>query len=521
MTTSKQSPLRYYATPQKNLDLNLDVDICVYAGNSGGIIAAIAAKRKGLSVALLEPGYHLGGLTAGGLGLTDIGNKFAIGGLSREFYRRVGKKYGKSEAWVFEPHVAEAVYREWLEEMEIPCYFESFLSTVETANKRIVQLRTENGITVKAKQFIDASYEGDLMAKAGVSFTVGRESNDTYKETCNGRQVMNKHQFNFEVDPYIVEGDPSSGLLPGIDGEQFNEGVGDKRVQAYNFRLCLTDDPKKRIPFTEPEGYDRNDYELLVRYCKAGYVPEFNKFNYLTNGKYDMNNHGAISTDYIGMNHNFPEASYETREEIFQAHVQWVKGLMWFWLTDTVVDESFKEKYRNFGWSNEDFPQTGGFSHALYVREARRLVGDLVMNEHHCRGHEVVDDAISLAAYTMDSHNCSRVVIDGKVRNEGDVQIKSGPPYPVSYRCIIPKQDECTNLYVPFCISASHIAFGSIRMEPVFMILAESAIEAATIAIEDDLPSQEVPYTKLKARLEKAEQIIHPVPPAKNVQMGE
>ena len=248
-------------------------DICVYGGNSGGVIAAIAAKRKGLDVVLLEPSQHLGGLTAGGLGLTDIGNKFAIGGLSREFYRRVGRRYGQSENWRFEPGVAETVFQQWLEEMGITCYFESFLEAVSVEDGHIRSIRTENGIEVEARQFIDASYEGDLMAKAGVSYTVGREGNRTYGESYNGAQVLEKHQFHFEVDPYVSPGNPSSGLLPGIDPEPYVKGQGDHRVQAYNFRLCLTDDPTNRMPITQPEGYDRSDYELLVRYCQAGYVP--------------------------------------------------------------------------------------------------------------------------------------------------------------------------------------------------------------------------------------------------------
>lgn len=516
-----QSSLHYYAPPTHILNQALDVDFCVFGGNSGGIIAAITAKLRGFSVALLEPGFHLGGLTAGGLGYTDIGNKFAIGGLSREFYKRVGAKYGKEEWWLFEPNIAEVVYREWLEELGIECHYECFLDQVEMADGRITRITTENRITVAARQFIDATYEGDLMAKAGVSYIVGRESNATHRETCNGQQLRLEHQFNFDVDPYVIEGQPGSGLLPGIEDDPYEQGAGDHRVQAYNFRLCLTDDPDKRIPFAEPEDYDGRQYELLARYCRAGYIPEFNKFDPLINGKYDMNNRGAVSTDYIGMNHDFPEGTYETRERIFQEHVQWIKGLMWFWLTDPSVDESFKKRFRAFGWSNEDFVGTGGFSHALYIREARRLVGDVVMTEHHCRGHETVDDAIALAAYVMDSHNCRRLVIDGKVRNEGDVQVHSGPPYPVSYRCIIPKRGECRNLAVPFCISASHIAFGSIRMEPVFMILAQSAVEAGILALEQNLDLQEVPYPVLKARLEKAGQVIHPVPQVRNIQSGE
>ncbi|MBC2592877.1 FAD-dependent oxidoreductase [Ruficoccus amylovorans] len=513
--------LRYYHTPNHRHALTLDVDICIFGGNSGGIIAAIAAKRKGLSVALLEPGYHLGGLTAGGLGYTDIGNKFAIGGLAREFYRRIGLKYNQPELWRFEPSAAEAVYREWLDEQGIECYLESFLESVETAGGKIVSLSTENGIKVKARQFIDATYEGDLMAQSGVSYTVGRESNSVYGETWNGQQLLRKHQFEYDVDPYRIKGRPSSGLLPGINEGSYEQGAGDRCVQAYNFRLCMTNDPARRIPFSEPEHYNRDDYELCARYCRAGHIPSLRKFDALINSIYDVNNWGAISTDYVGMNHDFPDADYATREKIFQSHVQWTKGLLWFWSTDPSVDENFRRQLREFGWPEDQFPETENFSHSLYVREARRMVSDLVMNEHHCTGRLRVEDPVGLAAYTMDSHNCRRIVIDGKVLNEGDVQIHSGPPYPISYRSIIPSRGEISNLLVPFCLSASHIAFGSIRMEPVFMILSESAVEAASLAIEHKFDLQDIPYERLKKRLLDAQQVIHPVPKVKNTQTGE
>ncbi len=292
-------------------------------------------------------------------------------------------------------------------------------------------------------------------------------------------------------------------------------------MQAYNFRLCLTDDDSNRIPFTEPAGYRREDYELLARYCRAGYVPEFAKFDRLVNGKADTNNHGAVSTDFIGGNHAFPEADYAERERIFQAHVAWILGLLWFWASDADVPAAFQEPFRRWGWCRDEFVTTGGFSHALYVREARRLVGDVVMTEHHCTGAETVDDAIALAAYTMDSHNCRRVVVDGVVRNEGNVEVASGPPYPISYRAIVPKRGECGNLLIPFCLSASHIAFGSIRMEPVFMILAESAVEAAALALEHDVVVQDIPHPALRERLLAAGQILDPVPDVQDRQSGE
>ncbi len=515
------NPLRYYFRPTENLNLALDADVCIYGGNSGGVIAAIAAKKRGLSVALLEPGRHLGGLTTGGLTYTDIGNKHAIGGLSREFYRRVGRRYGMPEFWTFEPHVAEEVFRDWLAEEGIECHFESFLDRVEMDGKRIRRITTEHGIAVTARMFIDASYEGDLMAKAGVSFTVGREDNATYGESWNGAQALEHHQFEHPVDPYVVEGDPASGLMPGIDAEPYVPGAGDHRVQAYNFRLCLTDDPANRVSFTEPVGYRRENYELLARYCRAGYVQSFRKFDRLIHGKVDMNNHGAVSTDFIGMNHDFPEASYVERERIFQEHVAWVRGLLWFWVSDPEVPEAFQQPVREWGWCRDEFVSTDGFSHAIYVREARRLVGDVVMTEHHCMGAACADESVALAAYQMDSHNCRRIVVDGAVRNEGDVQIRSGPPYPIFFRAIIPRRGECANLLIPFCLSASHIAFGSIRMEPVFMILAESAVEAASLALEKSVDVQAVPYGELRERLLAASQILDPVPDVKDRQAGE
>lgn len=520
--TQKTPPRpHYYSSAKDPSTRHFESDLCVYGGNSGGIIAAITGRKNGLSVTLLEAGRHLGGLTSGGLGYTDIGNKFAIGGLSREFYRRLGRHYQQDECWLFEPQVAEAVFREWLEEVGVVCHFESYLDQVQMKNGAIESITTENGINVRAKQFIDASYEGDLLAKAGVSHTIGRESNATYGETYNGQQCLNKHQFNYPVDPYRVPGQASSGLLPGIDDAPYEQGSGDRRVQAYNFRLCLTDAPEKRVPFTQPEDYNPADYELLRRYCQAGYVPQWDKFDHLRDGIYDMNNCGAVSSDYIGMNHDYPTASYTEREAIYQAHVNWTQGLMWFWKTDPAVDSDFQNRFSEFGWYAEAFKNTGHFPPSLYVREARRMVGDVVMTEHHCMGREKIEDAIGLAAYVMDSHNCRRIVVDGKVRNEGDVQIHSGPPYPISYRSIIPKRGECRNLSVPYCISASHIAFGSIRMEPVFMIMAQSAAEAATLAIEKKLDIQEVPYASLKERLSNAHQVIDPVPPVKDIQAGE
>ena len=515
--------LRYYTPPTKLHNRRLTRDLCIYGGTSGAIAAAAAAHRLGLSVVVLEQGSHVGGMTAGGLSLTDIGNKQAIGGISREFYRRVGAHYGVPEHWRFEPHVAEEVFHEWIREENIEVFFHTFLAGVDTENDRIVRLRTENGLEITARMYLDCSYEGDLMAAAGVSHTIGRESNSQYHETLNGAQIYDKHQFELAVDPFRISGDPSSGVLPGIEDDDpcILIGDGDHRLQAYNFRLCLSCNPDNQIPITAPDGYDRTRYELLVRYLQAGYIPSFTKFDYLVNDKVDMNNHGAFSTDYIGYNHRFPTASYAEREEIFQAHVAHVKGLLWFWKQDAAMPREFQEPFQRWGWAADEFRDCGGFPHALYVREARRLVGDVVMTEHHCTGAAVARDSIALAAYTMDSHNCRRFVQGDRVWNEGDVQVPGGPPYPISYRAVVPRRGECRNLFIPFCLSASHIAFGSIRMEPVFMILAESCVHAAHIAIKNDLPVQEVPYNELRAALLKAGQVLDPVPPVKDRQGGE
>ena len=513
--------LRYYTPPKQAHNRLLQRDLCIYGGTSGGIAAATAAKRMGLSVAVLEPSEHVGGMSAGGLSLTDIGNKQAIGGISREFYRRVGAHYRTGEHWRFEPHVAEQVFHEWIREENIEVFFTSFLARVELRDNRITRLWTENGIEISARMFMDCTYEGDLMAAAQVSFTVGREPNSLYGETLNGAQVHDTHQFELPVYGYRQEGDASSGLLPGIEPEEPMTGAGDKRVQAYNFRLCLCKNPANQLPITEPPGYDRSRYELLARYLRAGHVPQFTKFDALVNDKVDLNNHGAFSTDYIGFNHRFPEASYEEREAIFQEHVSYIKGLLWFWKQDGDVPSAFQGPFQEWSWARDEFIDCGGFSHALYVREGRRLVSDVVMTEHHCTGAETVDDSVALAAYTMDSHNCQRFVRDGKVLNEGDVQVPAGAPYSISYRSLIPRRGECENLLIPFCLSASHIAFGSIRMEPVFMILAESCVHAAALALSDEVPIQDVAYDRLRSRLEGAGHVLDPVPKVEDTQGGE
>jgi hypothetical protein len=525
----------------------IETDICVFGGSSAGIVAAIQAKKLNKSVVLVEPGKFLGGLTTGGLGATDIGNKAAIGGLSREFYHRIAKHYAKDTSWnidrreeyfskrgsgqsaasnldaadatmwTFEPKVARAVYDEWLKEHNVRVLREQRLKSVKMDGARIVEITVENGNVFRAKMFIDCTYEGDLMAKAGVSYHVGRESNATYGETLNGicRETP-KHQFTVAVDPYVKSGDTSSGLLPFIQsGDGGTPGDGDKRVQAYNYRLCFTTNAANRAPVAPPPNYDEKKFELLGRYLDAlvagGKNPRLWQFwnpIWMPNQKTDINNNGGFSTDFIGANYDYTEADYATRDRIAREHEEYIRGFITYLATNPRVPEAMRREMQQWGPCKDEFPETGGWPNQLYVREARRLISDYVMTEKNCRALETITDSVGLAAYNMDSHNCQRIVKNGRVENEGDVQVPPMKPYPISYRSLVPKQRECENLFVPVCMAASHIAYGSIRMEPVFMILAESSVSAAAIAIDEKIPVQKVNYAKLRARLLADKQVL-------------
>ena len=508
--------LHYYVPPRLKSQHTVVTDVCVYGGTAAGVVAAVQAVDKGHHVVLIEQGAHLGGMTSGGLSYTDIGNKDAIGGMALEFYRACGRAYNEPIEWKFEPHVAERILDQWVAGRHIPVYFREFVQSVNRdASGHINSLTTESGLTVQARIFIDAGYEGDLMARARVKYRVGREDNRQYKETYNGVQVRGLHQFTHHIDPYMIEKDPHSGLVPGIDPSPLPPmGSGDSRVQAYNFRLCLTGVPNNRMPFAKPRGYDPDRYILLGRLMEAGFTKVYDKFDAIQGKKYDKNNDGPVSTDFIGENWEFPEADYKTRERIFQAHAIYQMGLMWYLCNDPHVPAKVREDMREYGLCKDEFRETGGWPHQLYIREARRMVSDYVMTEHNCRGTALADDAVGLAAYTMDSHNCRRFVEDGYVKNEGDVQVGGTPPYPISYRSIVPARGQCDNLIVPVCLSASHIAYGSIRMEPVFMILGQSAALAADIALRDSIAVQDVPYSKLKPALLAAHQTLAWVPRA-------
>ncbi|MFP4509971.1 MAG: FAD-dependent oxidoreductase, partial [Spirochaetaceae bacterium] len=493
-------------------DAKTDTDILVYGATSAGVIAAVKAARLGHRVILAHPGRFVGGMTSGGLTYTDLGNKAVIGGLAREVYRRIGRHYGKDEAWTFEPSVAEAVFHDMLSEAGVTPRFNLYVDAVRLAGgpgSAIREVSFRGGLTVSAKWCVDATYEGDLMALAGVPYATGRESNEEYGETYNGAQIREHHQFDCEVSPYRVAGDPASGLLPFIvpEGTAYEQGAADPLVQAYNFRVCMTDNPENRVPFPKPAGYDPEWYELAARWLSCTSARVFEKFDRVTPEKTDTNNFGAVSTDFIGGNWEWPDASYEKREEIFQNHVRWQQGLHWFMANDERVPEEIRREYATWGLAADEFTQTGNWPHQLYVREARRMVGDYVISDRDCLSERRCEDPVGMGAYNMDSHNCRRIVIDGVVRNDGDVQIKLPRPYGISWRAIVPPRGSCTNLAVPVCASTTHIAFGSLRMEPVFMILAESAIEGIDLADAAGINLQDVSWPLLQERLDAAGQI--------------
>ncbi len=500
------------------------VDIVIYGGTSAGVIAAYSAKKLGKSVLLIEPGNHLGGMSSGGLGQTDIGNKFAITGLSRDFYKRIGKHYGVEEQWIFEPHVAEAVFKQYINEANIEVLFLKRIIKTNRKGTKVLSIILEDSekpitktqVKIIAKQYIDCSYEGDLMAQAGIGYTIGREANSQYNETYNGVQLMDKHQFPDGIDPYKIRGNAESGLLFGISkNDLLPSGAADKSVQAYNFRLCLTTNPKNKIEITRPTAYDSTQYELLLRQIAITNPKELTwqlmHIQPMPNFKTDINNCGGFSTDMIGESDKYPDANYETRKQIIFKHANYTKGLLYFIGHDMRVPEHLRNEMLKYAYPADEYFDNEHFTPQIYVREARRMVGEYVMTQANCQGKVTVTDPIGLAAYTMDSHNCQRLVVNGMVKNEGDVQVGGFPPYPISYRAIIPKKTECTNMLVPVCLSASHIAFGSIRMEPVFMVLAQSAAVAAVQAIDNKGFIQNISVEKLNLLLKNNPILANPI----------
>ena len=513
-------------------------DLAIYGGTSAAVTAAVQATRMGKRVVVISPDEHLGGLSSGGLGMTDTGNKAVIGGLAREFYHRIWRHYQTPAAWVwqqreeygnrgqgtpaidgdartmwvFEPHVAEQAFEDLIRQHGVEVVRGAWLDRERGVHKnggRIVSITTLDGKVYEAAMFIDATYEGDLMAAAGVDYHVGREANATYGEEHNGVQVgVLHHQHHFgavkvPISPYRVPGDPASGILPRISPDHPGEfGAADKKVQAYCFRLCLTKDPRNRVEFPKPAAYDADQYELLLRVLQAGWWAYYQKFDEIPNGKTDCNNHGPFGFDNIGFNYAYPEASYERRREIIDEHRTYQQGLLWFIANDPRVPLDVQQGFREWGLARDEFAGTNHWPHQIYVREARRMIGSYVMTENELRKKKPTPDSVGMGSYTIDSHNVQRYITpEGSVQNEGDIGVSTGGPYEIAYGSLVPKRGQVENLLVPVAVSASHIAYGSIRMEPVFMILGQSAATAAALAIDRGIAVQEVPYAALRERL--------------------
>lgn len=517
-------------------------DVIVYGGTASAVMAAVEVAKSGKSVIMVSPDIHLGGLTAGGLGWSDTGNKNTIGGLSREFYHRVWEKYQKEDTWnwedqgkfsnkdqgtrgmdsvtetmwIFEPHIAENIFEELIDQYNIKNFRDEWIDRKQGLVKeagKIKSLTTLSGKTFKGKMFIDATYEGDLMASAGVSYHVGREANRVYDEEWNGVQVgvlHHKHWFQSDISPYKIPGDPESGLLPRISAEPPGEfGEGDDKIQAYCFRMCMTNHPDNKVAFPKPTNYDPSQYELLVRMFDTGRRDWFEKFDMLPNRKTDTNNHGPFSSDNIGMNYDYPDASYQRRQEIIEEHKTYQMGLLYFVANDPRVPDTIRLEMQKWGLAKDEFTDNGNWPHQLYIREARRMIGEYVTTEHDVTSSVNTPRAVGMGSYTMDSHNVQRYIkADGFVQNEGDIGKSVKKPYKISYGSLVPKKEECENLLVSICVSSSHIAFGSIRMEPVFMILGQSAAVAASMSIDQDIAVQDLEYNKLKNVLVDKGQVL-------------
>lgn len=517
-------------------------DVIVYGGTSAAVTTAVQVHRMGQSVIIVSPDKHLGGMSSSGLGFTDTGNKEVIGGLAREFYQLIYQHYQKPESWrwqkqseygntgqgnpaidgekrtmwIFEPHVAEAAFETLITQNKITVYRDEWLDMEHGVDKeagRINSISTVSGKTFKGRIFIDATYEGDLMASAGVRFTVGREDNKLHNETWNGVQAgvfHHGHYFKDRIDPYKIPGDQSSGLLPRISAETPGEnGSGDSKIQAYCFRLCLTQHKDNRVPITKPEDYDSTRYELLARLSATRWDEFFGKFDPIPNLKTDVNNHGPFSFDNIGMNWDYPETSYERRKEIVNEHISYQKGLLYFMATDPRLPAWVRETMNKWGFAKDEFADNGNWPYNIYVREARRMAGEYVMTENDVLCKRPVPRSIGMGSYTMDSHNVQRYVIsEGYVQNEGDIGVRAPKPYQIDLGSILPKKDECSNILIPVCVSCSHIAFGSIRMEPVFMILGQSAGTVASLALKNKKDIHDLTYDEIRTQLISDGQIL-------------
>jgi hypothetical protein len=501
-------------------------DLVVYGGTAGGVMTAISAARAGLTVALLEPSKHLGGMVTGGLSRTDFGKKEVIGGIALEFYQRAGKKYGREIEWMPEPRIAEAILNEMIQEAKtITVLLNHRLKEqggVKKQGARIVEITMENGARFQGAIFADASYEGDLLAQAKVDFTWGRESAAQYNESLAGvRPKDRNHQFDFPVSAY----DENKKLLPEIQtGPRGEIGAGDRKVQAYNYRMILTNDPDNRLPFAKPATYNAKRFELLARFLaefvkQKGRGPRMNEIllpaQVAGKQKWDFNNRGPFSTDYIGKSWDYPNASYKRRAEIWQEHKIYTQELFYFLVTDSRVPKETQAEIAQFGLAKDEFIDNDLWPYQLYVREARRMVGDYVVTQKDIQTELTKPDVIAMGSYNSDSHNVQRYFTpEGNAQNEGNMEV-AVTPYQIPYRILLPKRAQATNLLVPVCFSASHVTYSTLRMEPQYMMIGQAAGVASKMALEKKTAVQDVDTKALSAKLHEQGAVFEWKPPAK------
>ncbi|MCU0226956.1 MAG: FAD-dependent oxidoreductase [Bryobacterales bacterium] len=507
------TPAAAQAAGANNSDRSFD--FVVYGGTAAGVTTAVAAARQSLRVALLEPFHHVGGMVTGGLSGTDVGKREVIGGMALEFYLRCGRRYDIQEhlqqiAWMPEPRVAESVFHEMLSAANVQVFYQHRLrekTGVELASGRIRSIIMENGARFSAPLFADCTYEGDLMAQSKVSYTYGREGVAEYGESLAGvRAHTEHHQFLTPIKAH----DANGKLYPEISPDPMGKpGDGDKKAQAYNFRVIATNNPMLRIPWPKPANYDPARFELLALYVQGevkrlGRAPIFNEvalFRPIPNQKIDINNRGGFSSDYIGKNWDYPDGDYATRARIWQDHIDYQQGLYYFLATDERIPASLRMDVQSWGLCRDEYEDTGYWPHQLYVREARRMVGEFVVTQKDLQTEVTKPDWIGMGSYNSDSHNIQRIVnAQGFVENEGDVQV-AVTPYQIPYRVMLPKREQCSNLLVPVPFSATHIAFASLRMEPQWMSIGHAAGIAASMALKAQRPPHEIDVKQLQQTL--------------------
>jgi ribulose 1,5-bisphosphate synthetase/thiazole synthase len=504
----------------------LTTDICILGGSEAGFTAAIQASRLGKKVVLIEPTGHPGGMVVEGLGKDmRFGNARVIGGIAREFYEKVEAHYGlkaefENPKWYskYEPSIAEAVIEQMLEEEKNITIIRNTRikeqNGVEKKGNRIEKVILENGSEIKAKVFVDASIEGHLLHFAGITTETIREGNEKYGEKLNGVQEVNTFkQFTVDVDPYIIEGDSTSGLISTIQaGELGNHGDPSHYIQGFCFRMCLTKDEQNKLPINKPEDYVSERYEIYRRHLKEGgqlFRPEANRHN----GKTDIGSWHDLSANLYGENWEYPQGDYEKQDSIIQYHRSFTLGLLWFLQNDESVDSLTRANWEGWGLPKDEFTDNGNWPRRLYIRSGRRMVSEYVITEHNVdiKVKDTVSDPIAIAWWPPDVHHARRIVKDGKAYNEGFTHVENDgtwKPFKISFQATVPKKDECSNVLTPTCLSSSYVGYGSIRIVPTFMIMGQSVGAAATIAVNENLDVQDIPFPELEKVLLSQNQLL-------------